>query len=155
MKRALRDLGLLFLTAGWLLAACGRGAAEPQPPEIAYGEDVCEACGMIIDDARFAAASLTTDGRMHKFDDIGDMFAYQRAHPEEQVRAWFVHDYTSETWLRGEAAFYAVSSQVASPMGHGIAAFEDRAAAEAFARERNGEALAFDDLRAALASAAH
>ena len=156
MRNITRAIALAALAAGWLLAACAPAqAAEPRPPDIAYGQDLCDTCGMIIGEARFAAASLTTDGRAHSFDDIGDMLAYHREHPEEQVRAWFVHDYESEAWLRGETAFYVASAQIASPMGHGLAAFADGAAAEAFARERGAEAVAFEELQAAAPTAAH
>jgi copper chaperone NosL len=104
---------------------------------------------MIISEARFAAASLTAGGQAHKFDDIGDMFAYHQEHPEEQVRAWFVHDYSSEAWIRGETAFYVTAADINSPMGHGIGAFAEKTAAEAFAREHAAEVLAFDSVRAA------
>jgi copper chaperone NosL len=145
MTRLLRSVAFLFVAA--LLAACGSATDEPQPPEIVYGQDLCEACGMIIGEARFAAASLTADGQAHKFDDIGDMLAYHQQHPEAEVRAWFVHDYPTQTWLRGETAFYVRSAEIDSPMGHGLAAFAEQAAAEAFAAERGAEVLTFAALR--------
>ena len=52
---------------------------EAQPPEIHYGEDVCDACGMLISEAKFAAASVDQDGTAHKFDDIGDLLDYYSA----------------------------------------------------------------------------
>jgi copper chaperone NosL len=144
----------LAVSAAMLLVACSQQPAEPQPPEIIYGEDVCDLCGMIISEPRYAAASLTTSGQAHKFDDIGDMFAYHQAHAEEQVSAWFVHDYRNEAWIRGETAFYVTAAQIDSPMGHGVAAFADRAEAEAFAADRNAQVVSFDTLRLA-AIAAH
>ena len=86
---------------------------------------------------------------MSKFDDIGDMLAYHAGRPDVQVRAWFVHDYPTEEWIRGETAFYVRSSQIASPMGHGIAAFRDRSAAETFAGGIGASVLTFDALRTA------
>ena len=109
---------LLALTA----AACAVGG-DPKPPDIAYGRDTCEMCGMIISEARFAAAVLLEDGRALKFDDTGEMFAYHHKHPDLKVRAWFVHDYRTEEWTRGEPAFYVISQDVRSPMGTGVAAF--------------------------------
>ncbi len=131
-----------------LLAACAPANGEPEPPKVVYGIDVCVECNMIISDPRFASATLTTDGMMSKFDDIGDMFLFHAKHPELEVRAWFVHDYTTEEWMRGETAFYVESASVHSPMGHGIAAFKDRGAAESFAREVAATVLTFDELRA-------
>ncbi|HET7087376.1 MAG TPA: nitrous oxide reductase accessory protein NosL [Anaerolineae bacterium] len=86
---------------------------------------------------------------MSKFDDIGDMLAYHARHPELEVRARFVHDYNTEECILGETAFYVRSSQIVSPMGHGIAAFRDRSAAETFAGGIGASVLTFDALRAA------
>lgn len=138
--------------AGALLAACAAPAREPQPPEINYGFDACEGCGMIISEARFACAVVLEDGHALKFDDVGDMVIYYLDRPNLKIAAWFVHDYYSEAWVRGETAFYVASDTIASPMGHGLAAFGTRQAADTFvASDCGGVAcpvLNFDELRA-------
>ena len=139
--------GLLLTAFCLLLTACSPKSNEPQPPNIAYGQDMCDACGMIISDAKFAAATLLTSGEAIKFDDIGEMVAYHMDHPEQQVKAWFVHDYKSEAWIRGEAAFFVKSDQLQTPMGGGVAAFEKKDDAEAFAAEKSGKVLTLDELR--------
>ncbi|MBI5032059.1 MAG: nitrous oxide reductase accessory protein NosL [Chloroflexi bacterium] len=139
---------LLFAIA-FLLVACAQTTGEPQPPTIAYGRDVCEACGMIISDAKFAAATQSIDGKTYKFDDVGEMFAYHAKHPEIQVRAWFVHDYDSQKWIAGATAFYVISKEIKSPMGTGVVAFADKDAAEAFAGRVNTKVVSFDDARTA------
>ena len=73
----------------------------------------------------------------------------------EQVTAYFVHDYESEAWMRGETAFYVRSEKVKTPMGHGIAAFETREAADRFAAEYGAQTLTFDELRLAVHEDAH
>ncbi len=116
--------GRLLLSAGCLLlAACAPASTEPRPPDIAYGQELCAACGMIISDARFASALITLKNEPLKFDDIGDMVIYNLDHPDTQPKAWFVHDYPSATWIRGETAVYAMSPIVDAPMGSGLAAF--------------------------------
>jgi len=135
---------LLALT----LSACAPGGVEPQPPAIAYGQDVCDLCGMIISEPKYAAAMLLENGESRKFDDIGNMFMYHDQHPEFGVRAWFVHDYQTETWIRGEPALYVQSPAIKSPMGHGIAALTERAAAEALAASLGVDVLTFDALLA-------
>lgn len=138
---------LLAATVVSLLAACTPAPTGPTPPEIVYGVDVCEACGMIISEARFAAATALDGGEALRFDDIGDMLAYHASRPEIDVRAWFVHDHPSETWLEGHQATFVQSSEIASPMGHGIVAFADPAEAEAYALEIGGEVFTFDEIR--------
>jgi copper chaperone NosL len=130
-----------------LLTACSPKSTEPRPPDIAYGQDLCNACGMIIDDAKFAAATLLTSGEFRKFDDVGEMVTYHMDHPEAQVKAWFVHDYESEAWIRGETAFFVLSDNLQTPMGMGVAAFEKREDAEALAAEKGGQVLTLDELR--------
>ena len=139
-------IALYALLAVWLLSACATRSDEPQPPEIIYSQDVCDGCDMIISDPKYAAATILINGETRKFDDIGEMLAYHMDHPEAQVKVWFVHDHDSEKWVRGETAFF-VRGDLTTSMGDSIAAFTDRAAAEAFAAEVNGKVYSLDELR--------
>lgn len=143
------------LFVAFLLSACASRSTEPQPPVIIYGQDVCDECGMLISEARYAAATLVVDGEPHKFESIGDMVLYHMERPDQTVRAWFVHDYNSEVWVAGEAAFYVVSAEIHSPMGVGIAAFETQADAETFAASLGVVVMTFDEMRAAVHVLAH
>jgi copper chaperone NosL len=138
-----------------ILASCSPKPDGPQPPEIRYGQEMCSTCGMVIDDPRFAAATLLTDGKYLKFDDAGEMLSYHMKHPEDQVAAWFVHDYPSEKWIRGEQAIFVLSQSLQTPMGTGIASFENQAEAEAFAAEHNGVIYNLDKIRAQVHMAGH
>jgi len=131
-----------------LLSACRSQPEGPQPPEILYEQDVCASCGMIISEARFAAATVLTNGESRKFDDIGEMLVYHMEHPTEQVEAWFVHDYDGEHWIRAETAYFVRSEAIKSPMGGNIVAFEDEDAAAALAAEFQVEVYTLDQLRA-------
>ena len=149
---SLRLRGELFLFFGflWVLAGCTASATangEPQPPEILYGHDLCDSCGMVIDDPRFAAATLLKNDETRKFDDLGDMMIYHMEHPDLQVVAWFVHDAVGEHWIRAETAFFVVNLKQASPMGHGSLAFEDEPAAQEYAAEYEGEVVNFDEFK--------
>ncbi|MDQ7029915.1 MAG: nitrous oxide reductase accessory protein NosL [Ardenticatenia bacterium] len=127
------------------ISACGSGSVVNGPPEVRYGEDVCDECRMIISDARFAAAYVTAGGDVRRFDDIGDMVVYfSRVH--EDVVAFWVHDYGTKVWLRAEEASFVRSSSVQTPMGHGLVAFASRGEAEAFVREHGGEIVEFGEL---------
>ncbi len=138
-RRRLLLLGLgLPLVAG---AACRQEPEEPAPPPIVYGEDVCDECGMILAEARYAAATLLPDGdrlRPLRFDDIGDMLRYHRSHPEPAPVRWYVHDHTTEAWLDGTTATYVRAPGLRTPMASGLAAFGSPAAAEAFAAGQAG-----------------
>lgn len=147
MHRARSVFSILFAAALFAAAAACAPADGIQAPEIFYGQELCEECGMIISDAKFAAATIDTKGGARKFDDISGMLIYHMDHPTAQVRAYFVHDYKTQSWLRGETAFYVWSSRADSPMGDGIAAFADKTAAETRARQVGGQILKFDALR--------
>ena len=77
------------------------------------------------------------------FCDIGDLVAFiGRTHPKEFAAA--VHDFASGEWLDAAKAFYVIDKKnYPTPMGWGIAAFRDRAAA-------TGAPLDFEALRKAL-----
>ncbi|MEW5985521.1 MAG: nitrous oxide reductase accessory protein NosL [Chloroflexota bacterium] len=139
---------LIALLLLLLLPGCQQPAGVPEPPDITYGQELCDACGMLIDEPRFAAATVLTNGEARQFDDIGDMLAYHAEHPDLAVAAWFVHDYHTEEWLPAETAIYVKSDEIMSPMAHGLAAFADQQAAELLAGQTNGEILTFDKLRA-------
>jgi copper chaperone NosL len=155
-SRIIRIVALALVTvAAAGLMACGPRAGEPQPPEIHYGQEMCDECGMLIGEPRFAAATVDADGRAYKFDDIGNMLLFHDKHPEIEVRAWFVHDYDSEAWVRAETAFFVQSELIDTPMGHGIAALADKAAADALAGRIHGEVLTLEQLRSGESIAAH
>ncbi len=155
-RLAIGRLAAGLVAAALLLAGCGgRAPAEPQPPDIAYGQDMCDACGMLIDAPKFAAATALADGTARKFDDMGEMFAYHREHPDEQVRAWFVHDYDTEAWVRAEGAHFVHSENIQTPMGSGVVAFESESAAKAFADPLAAEVLSFDVARTEAAAMRH
>jgi copper chaperone NosL len=142
MKPSILFVIMLLLT----LTACGAEAsAEPAPPTIHFGEDICEFCGMIISEDRFATAYVTADGHGHAFDDIGDM-VQSHLKMQEDVTAFFVHDHESRDWIRGETAYYVLSGNLPTPMLSGLAAFSSAEKAKTFAAEMGGQVLTFDEL---------
>lgn len=143
---------VVLATAALLSGACAQGASSPEPPEIRYGEDICDECSMIISDPRFAAAYAheVSPGRYESkaFDDIGDMLVHTRKHAQETVAEWYVHDYDSEEWLDASAAHYVLSADLPTPMGYGIIAYADATAAESKAAEVSGMVMTWEELRA-------
>lgn len=142
----------IFILTGLLpaLVACGGQVdPEPAPPVIHYGEDLCEFCGMIISDERYAAGYLTRDGAEHIFDDLGGMFrSHLQTQDAAQVAAFFVHDYEDVTWIRAETAHYVLSQDLPTPMLSGLVACDTAEKAQALAAEVNGRVLTFEDVLA-------
>lgn len=137
---------IVLLLTGWLLSSCGSEPDISQPPEIRYGEDTCERCFMIINEARYAAAYVTSDGKSHLFDDIGGMLAHFEEMADD-VAVFWVHDFETEEWLKADDAFFVESGHI-TPMGYGIVAFaeEDRAKSWAANQDREASVVSFSAL---------
>lgn len=170
---------LAALLCPLVIAACGHDTLTG-PPTLRLGRDECNECGMIINEERFAAALLVEDAatptqavpptttaattstpstapsgadRRHLiFDDIGDMLDHQRFHPGLRVVSRFVHDSPSKAWIDADRAFYLLSEKVHTPMGSGIAAFTDRAAAEAQLSASPGRVFTYAEMADARAA---
>lgn len=136
---------LLIGLPALILTACGGQTSLDEPPEILYGQDVCDECNMIINEPKHAAAYVTAAGEARRFDDIGDMLVHDRRLNEDVHRYW-VHDFNTEEWLNAETAVFVVNSGRATPMGWGILAFADEAAAEAFIAANAGTTATWADL---------
>lgn len=142
-------IGFFLLASLILLAlsACQSTSEADTPPEIRYGEDTCDRCQMIINEARHASAYVTADGQTRRFDDIGDMLIFSDE-TGDNVSAYWVHDYDSESWLKADQAAFVRSEQEPTPMGFGIIAFSSRERAESWASENGGMVMTFAELMA-------
>jgi len=141
-------LGLLVgLLVAAALAGCSPTVASG-PPEIKYGRDVCVECGMIANEAKFAA-SYRLDGEEYVFDDIGDLIMYARKNgiDLDPSQTW-VHDYETAEAVDVAHAVFVPTASVATPMGHGIVAFADAARAERYAADLGGEVIGWDTVMA-------
>ena len=131
-RAAVWGLMVIACVALLALAGCGGGADTTQPPEILYGQDVCDECDMIISEEKYASAYWTTDGEARRFDDVGEMLVYMAENPEATASVW-VHDINSAVWLAAEEAWFVMNSGLRTPMGTGIAVTADEQAARALA----------------------
>lgn len=128
---------LVLIIVGLLLAGCGRSVNVDKPPEIVYGQDVCSRCNMIISEEKHAAAYWTVDGDARLFDDAGGMFVYQQE-TQEEVASYWVHDLQTGNWLRAKEAYFVYDPSQMTPMGFGLVAMADEAAARALVHGQNG-----------------
>jgi copper chaperone NosL len=136
-------MAILILTVA---VGCGGGANTEEPPPIVYGQDLCDRCGMIINEEKFAAAYWTEAGEALRFDDIGGMVAHLDEKPEEVATLW-VHDYHTAEWIRAEEATYLLDRTLMTPMGFGLVAFAiGEQAQDMAAGSEEAQVLSFEEL---------
>jgi len=115
------------------LAFVGAGCARRDgPPPIVKGSS-CARCGMGIEDLKFAATREVAS-KWRAYDSIECLVA-DRARLEDGP-AWLT-DYETKALLP-ESAAWVLHGDFPSPMGGGLAAFADRAAAESLAVATQG-----------------
>jgi len=141
--RAVGTLVLIITALG--VIACHGDVDLESTPEIAYGEVICEQCGMIVSEEAQAAAYRLVDGGLRVFDDLGDMVLYHRLN-DEDVYIFWVHDYQTEEWMHAPDAFYVATDDLVTPMGHGLAAFMYEAGAEHLASEHSAPIYRWNEL---------
>ena len=138
------------------LAGCGK-TDDFGPPDIRFGQDTCHACGMIIEDDRYAAAVVTQggDGEVERqaFDDAGEMLEFKPAGGVTIARR-YVRDVATRRWVDSDAATFVKAPDLQTPMGSGIVAYADPAAARAWATEHGGTVLTASNAAPAAAPAA-
>lgn len=139
---------LLAVAAIAALAGCGKGR-DLSPPQVAYGQQQCEHCRMIISEERFAAA-LVVDGpdelQKWAFDDIGCLLDWVRTHKPNAGDVPYVHDYATNAWLDAREAVYVKCDRLQSPMASNLAAFAGRDGAERFQARFSGPVLTYTEV---------
>ena len=119
-----------LVAAGALIALAGC-ASRVGPPPIARGAE-CVACGMRIEDLRFAC-ERPVEGGWRAYDSIECLIRDAGGVLAGAVLA----DYDSES-LHAADSLWVVRGDFPSPMGGGLAAFLDRAAADEIASRTAG-----------------
>jgi copper chaperone NosL len=140
-------LGILTLVlAVFAVAACGGSGDSSGPPEIAEGRTICDECGMIIDEIRFASSYRSIDGGELHFDDIGDMLAHGHREGELGDAEIWVYDFESRDPIVAEDATFVLSGEVATPMAWGVVAFASADDAHELADDVDGTVVGWSAL---------
>lgn len=139
-KNALSVAFAATALAGVVLAGCTTG---PRP--LAYGEDICEHCKMIIVDSRFGAEIVTEKGRVMTFDSIECLTAYLHLSDVAVATAWVVDMGNPGMLIPAETAHFVRSDAIPSPMGGYVAAFGSIQDRDEMLK-RGGEALAWSEV---------
>jgi copper chaperone NosL len=127
----------VLLAAIIAVSACHR--ASPGPPEIVVDQSVCSRCGMLISEPLYAAAYKAEGQAPRMFDDIGCLRAAARDE-DAPIVTWF-HDAGDREWIPGAGTVFVASSTFHTPMGGGLIAFRDAAAAQRSALEHRGQVI--------------
>ena len=133
-----RLLGLVLAAS---VAAAGCGVAAQGPPEIVIDRTACSHCSMLISEPVYAAAYQAPGAAPRVFDDIGCLLDSLGTEQAASLQFWF-HDASHGEWIDGTEATFVASPQVRTPMGGGIIAFRDGAAADTAAAAQRGERIA-------------
>jgi nitrous oxide reductase accessory protein NosL len=130
----------LTILAAALLAAAACAAAAGGPPEITLDRTACSHCGMLISESLYAAAYQAPGADARVFDDIGCLRDAARKEGSAGLRFWF-HDATHGGWIEGTEAVFVASPEIRTPMGGGLIAHGDPAAAERSAAQTHGRVI--------------
>lgn len=130
----------LALLATTLLMTAGCGVTAEGPPEIVVDRTACSHCGMLISEPLYAAAYRAPGAEGQVFDDIGCLLEAARGETGASLRFWF-HDALHGGWIEGAEAVFVVSPEIRTPMGGGLIAYRDPAAAEQAAGRHRGEVV--------------
>lgn len=151
--RGSRTVAQAAMVAGIVASGCGGGELTG-PPEIRVGRDECAGCGMLLAEDRSSCALLVEEHghRQHLvFDDPGCLLDYRAENSAVQVVEAYVHDFGTGAWVTaGSASFlFGDSEKLVTPMGSGIAAFANAAAAESRRQAAGGKIMDYQELRSA------
>lgn len=148
-SKSFRRRFALFILVGLMSAALlGCGEPEYKPAAIQEGVDRCVECNMLIADDEHAAQIVLKDGKVLKFDDIGDLFVYKKKQSlGDTIGAQFVRDRGTLDWIKLESAAFVYDPQFRTPMAYGVLSFKSKADAEKFVQEQGkGRLLTAEEL---------
>lgn len=131
-----------------LIMAVLLNSCTPRPRAISYGSDACQYCSMTIVDRQHAAQLVTKKGKVIKFDAPECMLNYLKGIDTATVALLLVNDYNVPGELIDAThATYLISSEIPSPMGKFLTAFNIEAVAENAKRKHSGELFTWEQLR--------
>jgi len=126
------------------MVACRNASLQPVDIE---ATDMCAKCKMAISEKRYAAEAIDNDGNVYKFDNINCMLRYIFDRKlRSNIAAYYAADYDTHAWVDARKAAHVKSADIPSPMAGGLASFREANKAAAFAVERHGKVIAFEDL---------
>ncbi len=144
MKLSLMVAAVAAIPAAVLLFG---GSPKPTagPEAIQYGHEACARCHMHFAMPGFAGERRGRDGRLAKFDDLACLLQAIASAHEETTEAW-VADHDDGSWVPIASAVFVRGTMISTPMGSGLVAFKDRAAAARLARAAIARIVPLEEL---------
>lgn len=123
------------------------GSCKHEMRPINYGKDNCEQCRMTVMNPQFAAAMLTSKGKIYTFDAGECMVRYVKANGFNEKDQYFMSDYSKPgTLIDATKSAYLHGDSIQSPMGGNLATFSDAASAHSVQKVLGGEILSWTQL---------
>jgi copper chaperone NosL len=144
MKRLAVTLGIAVLAVvGGVVFLWPTQGVGSEP--INYGRDACAHCRMHISQPGFGGEMRDRHGVLTKYDDLGCLLHAMIALHEEIPEAW-VDDHAGGGFVPLLTATLVRAGASDTPMGSGILAFADAAAAAAYTQAHNSEVVQLEDV---------
>ena len=127
-----------------ILTSCSK-----QPEPIAYGEDECEFCKMLIMDKRYGAELVTDKGKIYKFDSIECLVGYidnKKLDKTNYSSVWVGNYANPGNIIDANKAIYLKNDELRSPMGLNVLAVENQDQYNLIFIEYGGRKLSWDNL---------
>lgn len=131
---------LKIVIAALALLAASCSATAMGPPEIAVDHTACSHCGMLVSEPVYAAAYQAEGREPRVFDDIDCMLNAIRQETASPITIW-LQDAAGAGWIDADDAFVVAATEIRSPMGGGLLAYRDAAAAQKTAAARHGRVM--------------
>jgi len=128
------------------LSACSTG---PQPIE--FGKDECYRCNMTIMDNKHAAETVTSKGKVYKYDSIECMIRYIAADTNIEYSHLLISDFANPGELvNAQVSTYLISQNLPSPMGAFLTGFASDEIAQLKQEELGGVVYSWEDVQATI-----
>jgi copper chaperone NosL len=111
----------LFCLFGLFVISGCDNSPPAGPAKVRWDREICERCRMLISDRNFAAQYRDGKGKVHLFDDLGEMIlSFQEKTNSDPELQLYVNDADSGEWLDVRKAYFTVGHL--TPMGFGYGA---------------------------------
>lgn len=140
--------GFCLLAIAYIMTPDYTNASDIKGPVSPSRNDKCPVCGMFIYKyPDWTAQILFRDGGYAVFDGVKDMMKYYfnikqySSRNTSDIKAMYVKDYYSLTYVDARKAFYVIGSDIRGPMGKELVPFEKESDAKVFMKDHKGHRL--------------